>query len=186
VANLVRLGSSNDILQVDAGGAIMLNGGEIRSGVTRIIPPPLGTPDGYAPITAANAPGGVLYQATPVLAIVTFKPTAVGSSYTKQLAIIAKGEVVVSGWAFIDTTSDNGSTGAITVTGDTWSLLAVNFAPSGDLYGGANTVAVNLLASGQEQLASSSETITLVWTPGMTPGATAPSVRFALLTQQMF
>ncbi len=120
------------------------------------------------------------------LADITYSPPVVGAASSVVLCTLNGGQLILAAFLWVDVPSDAASTGTFTVTGDTSGVFSVLVSPSADLYGGANPNVAALLVLGRAQVVSVNETVTLVWTPGVTPGATRPRVRVQLLTEQIF
>jgi hypothetical protein len=102
-----------------------------------------------------------------------------------QLCTLNAGQLILAATLWVDTPSDSASSGTFTVSGDPSGVFNVNVAPSSDLYGGgSNPTNVSLLPQSRPQVVSYAETVTLVWTPGGSPGATIPKIRIRLMTEQ--
>ena len=69
--NTVRIISSNDVLQVDAGGVVNLDGGSLRANDIAVIPPAPNVPDGRVLTSQASAAGGVSWQPVPTAKVPT-------------------------------------------------------------------------------------------------------------------
>lgn len=183
----IQFVDSGDTLEVREGGIVNLDGGSLDAAGEPLIPPPAGTPDLYVLTTNANEPGGVAWQATGAFeqTTITFEPPDVEESYTKTFGTITRGSLVMAAFLWVDTPSDAASSGTISLTGDDWSIFLLDNAPSADIYGGANPRVIQMLIGGPG-VVSDDETVSLVWTPGDTPGVTAPVTRATMLTLPLF
>jgi hypothetical protein len=116
----------------------------------------------------------------------TWSPKAVGSSDSVQLATLQKGQLVLEAWLWVDLPSDSGSSGQVGLSGDTFSLFALSSTVSSDLYSDQLGRAIFFLNNQHSQVATAAQTVTLTWTPGGSPGATAPRFIVRLITEQLF
>jgi hypothetical protein len=122
----------------------------------------------------------------PDVSTFTWTPKAANVADSVPWLTLQKGQLVQEAWLWVDQPSDNGSSGQINCSGDTYGVFLMGFPVSGDLYGGANASVVFLLNNNHSQVVSATETVNLTWTPGGSPGNTAPRFILKVVTEQLF
>jgi hypothetical protein len=116
----------------------------------------------------------------------TWTPKGMNQADSIPWLTLQKGQLVTDAWLWVDQPSDNGSSGQVGVSGDTYSIFALANQVGGDLFGGANPSVTDLLNGNHSQVVSAACAIALTWTPGGSPGATAPRFILKVVTEQLF
>jgi hypothetical protein len=120
-------------------------------------------------------------------ALVSFSPTSPGVAQSSVAFQVQAGQVIVAAYLWVDTPSANGSSGMVSVSGDTSTMFSCSVAPEGSTYGPGLLRGVTILAgSDTVRICQANETVSIVWTPNGSPGAVSPVFRLAVLTQQVF
>jgi hypothetical protein len=122
----------------------------------------------------------------PDVSTFTWTPKAANVADSIFWVTLQKGQLIEQAWLWIDQPSDNGSSGTIGCSGDTYSVFLMGFPVSGDLYGGSNPSVVFLLNNNHAQVVSATESVSLTWTPGGNPGVTAPRFICKVITEQVY
>jgi hypothetical protein len=120
------------------------------------------------------------------LSEVAYSPQSVAVGETKQIFTVAAGAVIIAGALWVDQGTDVGSTGTLTITGDSQSMFTLNLAPTSDAYGPGQSQGIRFSRGTGWEINQGAETVSILWTPGGSPGVTPPKIRIGVLTEQFF